>query len=326
MSSSRSRSASMMTGHRRQLRHGVEEEVLEADLLVVRAEEGRRRLALLVEEPLHRREELLPRERLGDVVVRPDLHAGDEVADLALDRQHRDRDVAGLGRALQRRADFPARELGHHDVEQDQVGMVLDGLLDALAPVAGEDGAVAGVVEDRLDDEKDVFVVVDDQDSLCQPSVGKGPEIIASGPRGAGGRRAVARPPRATSSMNTDTPIDPRAQLLRELGGRLRRAARREHVVDDEHALPRARTRRRGPRGCPCRTRGRRRRARPSAAACPGLRAGTMPTWSSRASAAAEEEAARLDPEDLGRRRRRGTAPPSPAPRRRRPPATRAAA
>ena len=123
-------------GHRRQLRHRVEEEVLEADLLVVGAEERRGRRPLLFEEALDRGEEFLPRERLGDVVVRPDLHAGDQVADLALDREHRDRDVAGFRSALERRADFPARELGHHDVEQDEVRVVLDRLLDALAPVA----------------------------------------------------------------------------------------------------------------------------------------------------------------------------------------------
>ncbi len=155
-------------GHRRQLRYRVEEEVLEADLLVVGAEERRGRGPLLFEEPLDRREEFLPRERLGDVVVRPDLHAGDQVADLALDREHRDRDVARFRSALERRADFPARQLGHHDVEQDEVRVILDRLLDALAPVAREDGAVPGVVEDRLDDEKDVFVVVDDQDALCR--------------------------------------------------------------------------------------------------------------------------------------------------------------
>ena len=112
-------------------------------------------------------EKLPPREGLRDVVVGSRLHAGDQVADLVLDRQHRDRDLARLRGVLQRRADFPARELRHHDVEEDQVGLELEGDLDALPAVARGVRGIASAAQDRLDDQQNVVVVVDDENLLA---------------------------------------------------------------------------------------------------------------------------------------------------------------
>ena len=70
-----------------------------------------------------------------------------------------------------------------------------------------------------------------------------------------------------------DLPADP----LDQRGRRLRRPAGREHVVDDEDALPRLRRRRGGSRATRSRTRGRRTRRRSRAGACPPCARGSRP-------------------------------------------------
>ena len=153
-------------GHGRELRDRVEEEALVPDLLVLGCQERRGTLAPLVQQPPDGLEQLAAGERLGQVVVRPDLHSGDEVPDLALDRHHRDRGLARLRRVLQGRADLPARQLRHHHVQEDQIRLGFERQIDALPPVARDENGITGVGEDRLDDQEDVLVIVDDQDSF----------------------------------------------------------------------------------------------------------------------------------------------------------------
>ena len=72
-------------------------------------------------------------------------------------------------------------------------------------------------------------------------------------------------------------PDDRPAEPLDQPRGRRRGPAGRDHVVDDEHLLARARSRRGGSRAGRCRTRARTPRARSPTAACPALRTGHEP-------------------------------------------------
>ena len=61
-------------------------------------------------------------ERLGDVIVGAAVQPRHHVALFPLGRQHDDRNVAGLGIALEPAADLEAVHRGQHPVEHDQVG------------------------------------------------------------------------------------------------------------------------------------------------------------------------------------------------------------
>ena len=97
---------------------------------------------------------------LGDVVVRADVQAQDLVAALALGREQDDGHVA-LFAQLRRRGD--AVELGHHDVHQDQMDVVLLHDLQRLAPVARLKQAVVPAGEIDLERVDNVLFVVTNQ-------------------------------------------------------------------------------------------------------------------------------------------------------------------
>src|SRR5512140_1776226 len=151
-------------GNRRKTRHRVEEQVARPRVSRVLRKERRTPAFPRLEKTFDRLEEVPLREGLRDVVVRADLHPRDEVLDLGLHREHDDRNRGGLGQVLERRADLPSRDLGHRDVQEDHGRLRRDGLLDPLPAVAGEHGGVPRVREQRLHDEENVLVVVDDQD------------------------------------------------------------------------------------------------------------------------------------------------------------------
>jgi hypothetical protein len=110
-------------------------------------------------------------ERLDEVVVRAGAQAPDLLLDLALGREHDDRDVAGaalLGPDLRRH--LVAVELGQHDVEEDQVGRLGAPQPEAFGAVPGDDDLVALLLERVLQESLDVRVVVDDEDLCGHPS------------------------------------------------------------------------------------------------------------------------------------------------------------
>ena len=108
------------------------------------------------------RKQLLERERLDQVVVRPGVEACDPIRDRVACRQHEDRCPVAV--AAEPPADRDAVELGHQDVEHDELrahalhrperrGTVLCG--DHLVPVEGQ-GTRDGRPDGRF--------VVDDED------------------------------------------------------------------------------------------------------------------------------------------------------------------
>ena len=102
--------------------------------------------------------------RLGDVVHRAELQPGHLVGDVA-ERREEDHDgLLRLGVGLERAAHFEAVDVGHHDVEQHQVGLRAADDLQRRAAVARGEDAVAGAVE-RPDQHLQVHrAVVHDED------------------------------------------------------------------------------------------------------------------------------------------------------------------
>src|SRR6266545_514367 len=106
-------------------------------------------------------------ERLCDVVVSPDLEAEDPVDFLPLGGEHDDRRFDPL--AAQLPADVQAAHARQHDVQEDQVRVLLDGEVDRGVAAAGFEDAVSLLLEVDLESLGDVLFVFYDQDLLhCQ--------------------------------------------------------------------------------------------------------------------------------------------------------------
>ena len=117
------------------------------------------------EQALDPRQQLGRVERLDQVVVGAGAQPADLLLDLALGRQHDDRDVARA--ALLRpdlRRDLVAVELGQVDVEQDQVGRLRAPQPEPFGAVTRDDDLVALLLERVLQETLDIRVVVDDED------------------------------------------------------------------------------------------------------------------------------------------------------------------
>jgi hypothetical protein len=100
----------------------------------------------------------------GEEVIGAGLDAAFDVAELVEGGDHEDGDVAGFGGGFEAAADFEAGHAGHHDVEEDEVGV---GLGDFFEGIDAVDGDVDGAVE-RFEiglHEFDVLgIVIDDED------------------------------------------------------------------------------------------------------------------------------------------------------------------
>ena len=138
-------------------------------------------------------------ERLGDVVVGAEVEALGLVGGRALGRQQDDGDRAPLAELAH---DLDAVEVGHDDVEQDDVRPDLLGLLEGLLAAVGGDDAEALLTEGDRDELGDAGFVVGDEDEglgahwhllgRChgdgQVSEGSAPAALG-GPPGPGGLR-----------------------------------------------------------------------------------------------------------------------------------------
>ena len=110
------------------------------------------------------RHQLARAERLGDVVVGPQLEADDAVRLLGAGREHDDGQRAGLGGAAQRAADLEAVDAGQHEIEDHQVRHARPDRLERLAAVAEGVGHVPRPRQVALEQFGDVSVVFDNQD------------------------------------------------------------------------------------------------------------------------------------------------------------------
>ena len=99
-------------------------------------------------------------ERLGDVVVGPPLEPCHHVALLALGGEHDDRDVAGLGVALEPTADLEPVDHRQHQVEHDQVGRLAANHFERLVAGGHAADAVALLGEVVADEFEKILLVV----------------------------------------------------------------------------------------------------------------------------------------------------------------------
>ena len=100
-------------------------------------------------------------EGLGDVVVGAEVEALRLVGRGALGGQQDDRHGPALAQLAH---DLDAVEIGHHDVEQDDVGPDLLGLQQRLFAAARGDDAEALLAEGDRDELRDPRFVVGDED------------------------------------------------------------------------------------------------------------------------------------------------------------------
>ena len=112
---------------------------------------------------LHARAELAHRERLGDVVVGPELEAEHLVDLLRLGREHDDRH----GRALRAQplADLEPVDPRQHQVEHDEVELLLGEARERLAAVGRLHDLVAVALQREREQRLDRLLVVDQQDA-----------------------------------------------------------------------------------------------------------------------------------------------------------------
>ena len=103
-------------------------------------------------------------ERLGDVVVRPQLQAEDPVHLGGAGGQHQDRDRRGRRIAPEDLADLQAVHLRQHEVEDDEVGPVLPGGGQGARAVPGEDRGEAGLAQLEAQHLEGVGLVVHEED------------------------------------------------------------------------------------------------------------------------------------------------------------------
>ena len=118
--------------------------------------------------------QLVGMERLDEVVVSPLAQAPHPGRGVVLGGEHEHRDGPQPGTVTQGREQVPARDLGHHDVEDDGVGVLALGESYEVAGLRGGHDLVVGDLEDRPDREQEVGIVIDCEDlgHLEPPAVG----------------------------------------------------------------------------------------------------------------------------------------------------------
>ncbi len=125
------------------------------------------------EDSLHPRHQGSRIEGLRDVVVRAELEPDDRIDVVGPCGQHQDR---GLAAAPNLAADLEAVDLGEHEVQHDEVGIVPGMQGKRLLAIGRGDHAEALLLEVQPDEVDDVPLVVDHEDRF------HGPEDTAGGP------------------------------------------------------------------------------------------------------------------------------------------------
>ena len=109
----------------------------------------------------HPRHELTRAERLHEVVVGAGGKARDALFLAGFGREHQDRHV---GAATDLSADLLARDIGQHEVEDDECRLEALRKREAFGTTGGSEDVVAVLLEVGLDDLSNRWFVVDDDD------------------------------------------------------------------------------------------------------------------------------------------------------------------
>ena len=112
----------------------------------------------------HARDHFLGLDRLGDVIRGAEFEPRDLVRHLAERREKDDDGVARRRIALEGAADFEAVELGHHHVEEDEIGVHATGDVKRRPTVLRRQQAIAAPFERAHDQPQVDGTVVDDED------------------------------------------------------------------------------------------------------------------------------------------------------------------
>ena len=103
-------------------------------------------------------------DRLGEEILRTRIKAADTVFGIAQRRYHDHRDVAGYRISFQAAADFVTVHAGHHNVEQDNLRVMLARHLDRLRAIAGENDGMVLRLKLCLEQTAVRLDIVDNQD------------------------------------------------------------------------------------------------------------------------------------------------------------------
>ena len=110
----------------------------------------------------HPSHEFLGLEGLGNIIVGTSLETRHDIRGIGTGGQHNDRSVRN---PTDRAAHVKAVHTGQHDVQEDQVRIVLLKLSQRSRSVGTEDDVIALVLEDNADHLSQGDVVVDDEDA-----------------------------------------------------------------------------------------------------------------------------------------------------------------
>ena len=119
--------------------------------------------------------QLARRERLGDVVIRAQLQSGDAIGLLAASGEHDDRHGH---RRPQPAADLEATQRRQHQVEDDEIGWIVERVLQALDTVVNGAHSVSLALEVAADHLGHIGIVLDDQHTRRRRRHGKHPFMM----------------------------------------------------------------------------------------------------------------------------------------------------
>src|SRR4030095_9751806 len=151
--------------------------------------------ALLPREAAHGLEKLLRREGFAEVLVGALPLAPHPVAFLVLRAHHHHRGVLGPPVPLDAAEDFVTVALGHDDVEQEHVGLLLGDLLLQVLAVDQGDHLVPGVPENAFHHRQLGICVVDDHHLAHRGSIPPSLSCARAPPAGPGRGWTDSQPP-----------------------------------------------------------------------------------------------------------------------------------
>ena len=154
------RQAHRFAVHGHALALGVQHQPADGDLLFRHLHRAELRIAPQL--AFHARDQLRRVERLGDVVIRPRCQAEYLICVLAFRREQDDRQVFALPHLQQ---GLDAVQLGHHDVQYDQMHLLRHHDVERLQPVVRLAHRIAVRLQKDRDTVHDLAIVVHDQHS-----------------------------------------------------------------------------------------------------------------------------------------------------------------
>lgn len=116
------------------------------------------------EDRLNAKDEFLRAERFCEVVIDPGFQPANAIVDLAFGGQHQDRNGVGPDVALHFFQDGKAIHAGKHEVQDNEIRLILEDFLKALPSVVHHINGVAYPLKVKGNQRSDIDFIFDDQD------------------------------------------------------------------------------------------------------------------------------------------------------------------